>query len=217
MKKQVKILSLILLIFAFMVHCNESSAPTASPPPANSSENPLPDNIDPIDTSNKSILLDDFMFSSFSRFVLYPIDGSYSKILILFGFFPYQADLCQQATYSDSNPNGCQIDNTYSIPCQFQLTPDNDLLNIDLNDLPPGEADLAPCANDIILHLKDVTYTVEGLLFNFNGTFSLFTNDFGFHLTQSAVIDSLTGKTLNVDPEKANLENIVELLAQDDT
>lgn len=157
-------------------------------------------------TSQTSQTREQYSVSSFSQWIY--IHNTENKILIDVNFLPEGHDLCQQATYNaDTNPYGCQQDQSVSIPCEYNSIPESDLLNVNLS-VSTTTPVASTCTNPIVVDLSDAVFDASGLIFT--TPVSAFATDFGFNITNSGFTDSTDGTFLTFDSQDVKLEDVYD-------
>lgn len=196
-----RILSIFALIFVFSA-CNEVGSDDSASTLNNTVEDSDSVTISALDTSDTSSSLTDYDQSSFSEYVYF--HSTESKILIDYDFFPDGSDVCSQATYDeDSNPNGCQVDQTVVVPCDFSdAALDDDMLSFNVS-----ASDDDSCEDDIVVDFSDAEFTTDGLVFDFSDTLDSFDSDFEFKISEQGFIDSNDNSVLDLDSD-AKLEDV---------
>ena len=131
-----------------------------------------------------------------------------NNFLIEYDFFGSGYDLCQQATYNvDTNPNGCKIDKTIEIACEFQslsAADENDYLSINISAPITGNTE---CENKIVLDLSNAEFTADGLVFS-SSSIDIFASDFEFKVTKDGFTDAKDGSELTFDSDQVDLEDV---------
>lgn len=197
MKRTLAILAVVLVFSA----CNETGTDGSSADSLNSTAEDSV-TISAIDTSDTSSSLSDYTQSDFSEHVYF--HSTESKILIAYDFFPTGSDVCSQATYDeDTNPNGCQVDQTVVVPCDFSdAVLDDDMLSFNVS-----ASDSDACEDDIVVDFSDAGFTIDGLVFDFDGSLGAFDSDFEFKVSEQGFIDSNDNSVLDLDSD-AKLEDV---------
>jgi len=193
-----KIVSIILFSFLFLA-CNETITTNASDNLMNGNDGTAITGI----TTTTSNLLESYTQATFSEYVYF--HKTENKILIDYNFFPAQADICQQVTYNaETNINGCQTAKTVVMPCAYQPLTENDLLSINVSA--PIEEET--CDQEVILDMSSAEFSVEGLIFAFEGTLNIFNSYFEFSITNDGFVDTDDSQKLDFESADVDLEAV---------
>lgn len=191
--KRILILGLVLSLWG----CNEveSTGDTTSSTTETANVTTAADSavITEIDTSSvaSSSSLADYEQSSFSQYVYF--HATEGQILLGYNFFPTGFDSDSQAK-------------TLSIPCEYEITSDDDYLSTSTS---ATETEEAAC-EDIVLDLSAATFTLDGIRLDFSSSLDIFVDDFEFKITRDGFIDSETGETLEFSGSDVTMEDVVD-------
>lgn len=193
---------MIILVLIFSA-CNEGDSPDSHAASLNNSANSSDDlvTVSVINTSGTSTDLSLYTVSSFSKHVYF--HSTQDKILIAYDFFPTGSDICSQATYDEkTNPNGCQVDQTVVVPCDFSdAALEDDMLSFNMS---VGDA----CEDDIVVDLSAAEFTTDGLVFDFSASLDAFDSDFEFKISKQGFVDGNDNAVLNFDSSDVALEDV---------
>lgn len=197
MKKMSAILAWVLVFSA----CNEGEGVSAQSAHSTSENTEGSVTISAIGTSGTFSNLSQYSQSSFSKHVYFHLTEN--KILIATNFFPTGSDICSQATYDEkTNPNGCQVDQTVVVPCDFSdAVLEDDRLSFNMS---AGDA----CEDDIVVDLSAAEFTTDGLVFDFDGSLVVFDSDFEFKISKQGFVDGNDNAVLNFDNSNVALEDV---------
>lgn len=138
--------------------------------------------------SATTTVLDDYDQSSFSKYVYW--HKVENKILIDYNFFPEETD------FDDTTDK-------VAFPCDF-LNVDEGATDVNVN-VNAGSSDECDRAE---LSVAQATFTIDGLVFDFSDSFTLFVSDFGFKITNAGFVQSDSGSSITVAKDTATLESV---------
>lgn len=204
-----RVLSILALVLAFSA-CNEVDSDDSSATSLNNTGDSGDSvTISVLDTSDTSTSLSDYDQSSFSEHIYF--HSTESKILVVYDFFPTGSDVCSQATYDeDTNPNGCQVDQTVVVPCNFS----DEALDDDMLSFNVSASDSDTCDDDIVVDFSDAEFTTEGLVFTFSGSLDAFDSDFEFKISEEGFVDSNDNSVLDLNSDAALEDVYAEIISR---
>lgn len=144
--------------------------------------------------------------NNYSAYILFHMTEP--KALIDYNFFPAGSDVCQQVTYDpELNPEGaCKTAKTVVLPCGYEgAEPDaDDLLSVSIS----APLDDAVCDDQLIIDLSAAEFTIDGLVFPFSGSLDVFADDLGFKITQTSIVDAVTGAAISFPTKDFALDEV---------
>jgi len=193
-----KTITILLFSFLFLA-CNETVTTNSSDNLTSGNDGTTITGI----TTTPSNLLESYTLSSFSQHIYF--HKTEDKILIDYNFFPAEADICQQVTYNaETNINGCQTAKSVVMPCAYQPLTENDLLSINISAPTETEA----CDTEVVLDMSQAEFTVEGFVFTFEGTLTVFDPYFEFSITNDGFVDVDDSQKLDFESADIDLEDV---------